>query len=272
MTRALPSGISLLLVGALFLGSDTATARSLQQVRNHGTIRIGVALATPWALRDRDHELIGYELDLGRKLAADLEVQPTFVVYPADALERAIESDEVDVVVSGLTITPERALRVNFSNPHTRGGLTLATNLQTTASVTNLSDLDSRDHTLGIVADTVAAELASRVLPRIQVEAFDSIEAAGKALVAGEVDAYLEEEPVPTFLALDNPARVDVPIARELLATQTGFAVGKGDPEFVIYLNAWIVAHESDTWLPTTHDYWFKSLRWRDRLSDVPDF
>lgn len=272
MARVLRTGISLLLLGALILQSSAATARSLQQVRNHGTIRIGVALATPWAMRDRDRELIGYEIDLGRKLAADLGVEPTFVVYPADGLVRAIESDEVDIVVSGLTITPERALRVDFSNPHTRGGLTLATNLQNTASVANLSDLDSAEYTLGIVSDTAAAELASRVLPRIRVTTFDSIEAAAEALVAGKVDAYLEEEPVPTFLALDNPARVDVPIARELLATQTGFAVGKGDPEFVIYLNAWIVAHESDTWIPTTHDYWFNSLRWRDRLSDVPNF
>jgi polar amino acid transport system substrate-binding protein len=270
--RARPKGISLLFLGALILASGSAAARSLQQVRNYGMIRIGVALATPWAMRDRDHELIGYEIDLGRKLATDLQVRPTFVVYPIDGLERAIESDEVDIVVSGLTITPARALRVNFSNPHTRGGMTLATNLQSTENVTSLSDLDSADYTLAIVTDSVAAELADRILPRIHVVAFDSIEAAGKALVAGEVDAYLEEEPVPTFLALENPTRVDVPIARELLATQTGFAVGKGDPEFVIYLNAWIVARESDTWLLTTHDYWFESLRWRDRLSDVPDF
>jgi polar amino acid transport system substrate-binding protein len=271
MIRARPNGLRLLFLCASILVTASATARSLQTVRNHGTVRIGVALATPWVMRDRDDALIGYEIDLGRKLAADLKVQPSFVVYPADALERALESDEIDVVIAGLTITPERALRVNFSNPHTHGGMTLATNLQSTASVASLADLDSPEHTLAIVRDTVAGELAARLMPRIDVQAFDSIEAAGAALVAGEVDAYLEEEPIPTFLALDNPARVDVPIARELLATEAGFALGKGDPDFVFYLNAWIVAHESDTWLPTTHDYWFKSLRWRDRLRDVPE-
>lgn len=257
---------------ALLLASAAATARSLQQVRNHGTLRIGIALATPWAMRDRDDELIGYDVDIGRQLAADLRVEPVFVVYDWDELTAAVESDEIDIVIAALTITPERALHVNFSNPHTSGGLTLATNLESTATVETLADLNDSRYSLAVVADSVAIELARRVLPRISVEQFESTEAAGAALVEGTVDAYLEEEPVPTFLALDNPARIDVPIARPLLETQAGFATGQGDPQFVIFLNAWIVARESDTWLATTHDYWFKSLRWRERLGDVPDF
>ena len=257
---------------ALSLASASAYGRSLQQVRNHGTLRIGIALATPWAMRDRDGQLIGYDVDVGRKLAEDMRVEPSFVVYDWDELERAIETDEIDIVVAALTITAERALRMNFSNPHTRGGLTLATNLQSTARVESLMDLDTPEYSLGVVEGSVAVELAARVLPRVSVESFQSAEAAGAALVDGTIDAYLEEEPVPTYLALDNPSRVDVPINRELLPTQTGFAVGRGDPEFVIFLNAWIIARESDTWLPTTHEYWFKSLRWRERLSNVPEF
>jgi polar amino acid transport system substrate-binding protein len=48
-----------------------------------------------------------------------------------------------------------------------------------------------------------------------------------------------------------------------------GFAVNKGDPDFLAFLNAWIQAREADTWLPTTAGYWFKSLRWRERVRDA---
>ena len=78
--------------------------------------------------------------------------------------------------------------------------------------------------------------------------------------------AYLGEEPVPTFLALEHPHRIDVPVTRPLLETLSAFAVAKGDPDFVFFLNAWIRAHEADTWLPTTYQYWSKSLRWRDPI------
>jgi ABC-type amino acid transport substrate-binding protein len=74
---------------------------------------------------------------------------------------------------------------------------------------------------------------------------------------------------VPTFLSLENPGVVDLPLAEPLLVSRAGFAVGKGDPDFLAFLNAWITAHEADTWLPTTTGYWFKSLRWQERLGNA---
>jgi polar amino acid transport system substrate-binding protein len=248
------------------MASFQAPARSLQEVRNQGIIRVGIALATPWAMRDRQGELIGFDVDVATQLASDLRVRANLVVYDWEELIGAIEANEVDIVVAGLTITPDRALSVNFSHPHSTGGVALATNLQTTATV------DVPEYSLAVVADSVAQELARRLLPRMSLREFDTAEAAGEALIVGEVDAYLEEEPVPTFLALDNPGKIDVPISRPLLETKTGFAIGKGDVDFLAYLDAWIVAREADTWLPTTHNYWFKSLRWRDRLADAGDF
>src|SRR5437660_1348313 len=84
-------------------------------------------------------------------------------------------------------------------------------------------------------------------------------EAARGALLAGKVDGYLEDEPVPTFLALENPSTIDLPLGQPLLTSSAGFAVIKGDPDFLAFLNAWIVSREDDTWLRTTNDYWFKS-------------
>jgi len=87
--------------------------------------------------------------------------------------------------------------------------------------------------------------------------------------LAGEVHGYLEDLPVPTFLALEHPGIIDVPLARPLLVSRVGFAVNKGDPDFIAFLNAWITAREADTWLPTTTAYWFDSLGWRERLDDA---
>ena len=112
-------------------------------------------------------------------------------------------------------------------------------------------------------------ELARRLWPRARVQTFQSVEAASRALVAGEVHGYVEDEPVPTFLALEHPGVVDVPTGRPLLASPAGFAVNKGDPDFLAFLNAWIAARNADTWLPTTASYWFESLKWRERLGDA---
>lgn len=259
------------LIGVCLLLGDALPARTLQEVRNAGELRVGVALASPWAMRDRDGELIGYEIDVARALAADLRAAPRFVVLEPDELLIALETGQADIVVAALSITPERALHVNFSAPHTSGGLTLATRLASTRDVASLADLDDSAYSLAVVAGSAATALAQRLLPRIEIREYASAQAAAAALIDAEVDAYLEEDPVPNFLALEHAGRIDVPLARPLLERRAGFAVARGDGDFLAFLNAWIVAREDDTWLPTTYRYWFRSLRWRDRLSNVPD-
>jgi polar amino acid transport system substrate-binding protein len=264
MTRIL---ISLALCLTLLPEAD---ARDLQQVLNTGILRVGVTLYAPWAARAANGELVGFEVDVAKQLAADMRVKAELRAYDGERLIPALESGEIDLIAAGLTITPARALHVNFSQPYSEGGVGLATHMARTANVKKLEDLDDESRTIAAVEGSVAVALAQRILPRAKLRQFPSADAATKALLAGEVDGYLEDEPVPTFLALDNPGVIDVPLARPLLASRAGFAVNKGDPDFLAFLNAWIVAREADTWLPTTIDYWFKSLRWRDRLGNAP--
>jgi polar amino acid transport system substrate-binding protein len=255
-------------VAACVLGGSAA-ARDLQEVLNAGTLRVGVTLFAPWAARATGGELVGFEVDVARQLAADMGVEAQILPYDVDRLIPALESGEIDIIAAGLTITPERALHVNFSAPYAESGIGLATHVERTASVTDVAALDSETFTIAAVEDSVGAELARRLWPRARVQVFPSIEAASNALLAGDVHGYVEDEPVPTFLALENPAVIDVPTGRPLLVSPAGFAVGKGDPDFLAFLNAWITAREADTWLPTTASYWFESLRWRERLGNA---
>lgn len=251
-------------VVALVLAAQAAAARTMQQVRNDGTLRVGVALASPWALRNSERELQGFEIDVANRLAADLEVEPVIIVYEFPELVPALESGEIDVIAAGFTVTAERALHVNFSRPYATSGVTLATNIASTSEIELLGDLNEPGYTIAAVTGSVGLRLAQRNFPSAELREFENAEAAGRALVEGSVDAFIEEEPVPTFLALENPSSVDVPLSGPLLETKSAFAINKGDADFLAFLNAWIVARESDTWLPVTHDYWFESLGWRE--------
>jgi len=250
--------------------TPVADARDLQQVLNTGTLRVGVTLYAPWAARAANGEIIGFEVDVAKQLAADMGVKAEILPYDVERLIPALESGEIDLIAAGLAITPERALHVNFSQPYAESGIALATQSQRTASVAKLADLDTDKYTVAAVEGSVAVDLAKRVLPHAKLRVFKNVAAASAALVAGEVDAYLEDEPVPTFLALENPTKIDVPLGRPLLASRAGFAVNKGDADFLAFLNAWITSRDADTWLPTTTSYWFKSLGWRGRTDSVP--
>ena len=259
---------AILVLTALALAGEAA-ARDLQDVLNTGTLRIGVTLFAPWASRGAEGELVGFEVDVAQQLAADMGVKAQLLPYDVDRLVPALEAGEIDLIAAGLAITPERALHINFSQPYAESGIGLVTHLARTANVTDIGALDSEEYTIAAVEGSVGVQLARRLWPRARMQTFPSVEAASEALLAGLVHGYVEDEPVPTFLALENPGVIDVPTARPLLASRAGFAVAKGDPDFLAFLNAWITAREADTWLPTTANYWFKSLRWKEQLGDA---
>lgn len=248
--------------------SAPAGARGLEEIRDDGTLRVGVSLFAPWTMRTEKGELIGFEVDVARKIAADMGVEAELAVYPWDKLVGALESGAIDLIAAGMSVTPARALRVWFSDPYHEGGIMLATNTEKTARVGTLEDLDDPAYRIGVITGTVAEDLARRVFDEAKIEAFDEDAEASAALVAGRIDAYLESYPGPQFLALENPGRVDVPLDRPLLSTRSAFAVGRGNADLIFFLNAWITAREADTWLPSTEAYWFGSLRWRGRIED----
>ena len=242
-----------------------AVAGTLQQVLARGELRVGISLATPWAMRNEDTgELSGFEIDVANRLAADMDVDVRFVRYDYDELVRALEANEVDLIAAGLTISTDRLLHVNFSRPYARGGVFMATNIAATAEVERLEELNAPAWTIAVMADTVSESLARRVFPRARIEPYRSETDATAALVGGDADVFLEEDPFPSFLALEYPRVVDAPLSQPLLETRSAFAVTKGDPDFVFFLNGWIEAREADTWLPTRYEYWFRTLQWRD--------
>lgn len=254
--------LSFLAAGLVIAAS--ATAAPLQEVLRRGNLRVGVALAEPWAMRDENGDYSGFEIDVARKLADDLEVEVQFVRYDHDALIRGLEAGEIDMIASGFTITAERLRHVNFSNPYATFGIGMAFNIEAMAEVERLEQLDAPAYSVAFVANSSAENLAERIMGNAQLVDFLDEADAIDALLTGEVDVYLGQEPIPTFIELEYPHQVEVPLSEPLVKTPSAFAVGKGDPDFLAYLNSWILMREADTWLPTTYQYWFKSLQWRD--------
>jgi len=237
---------------------------SLTSVLERGTLRVGLSLFTPWVMKNQDGELVGFEVDVATQLAKDLGVRLELVEFVWNAIIPALLDKKIDIIVAGMVITPQRALQVNFSQPYANSGIGLATNISLTKKFTGLGDLNKPDVKIGVVTGTVAEDLASRVFPKATIQSFQKSEQAVQSLIQAKVHGYVEHNPLPTFLALDHPDKVDKPLSEPLLTTKAGFAVNKGEADFINFLNAWIIARDADAWLTSAYNYWFKSVRWRE--------
>ncbi len=244
-----------------------AEPRTMQGMLAAGELRIGVSLYAPWAMRTGNGELAGSEVDMGRRLAEDMGLKAVFRPYDWDALIDALVGGEVDVIIAGMSVTPQRALKVAFSRPYASSGVSIATNTRLTGEFRSLGDLNQDDVAIAVIEGTLSADLARRVFDRAAIKSFRDEERVERALLEGLVHAYVRSEPVPRFLALRHPEVIDVPLGQPLMSSREAFAVRKGDPDWVNFLDAWIVAREDDAWIASTRRYWFDSLDWREEVA-----
>jgi polar amino acid transport system substrate-binding protein len=247
--------------------SNFAGADVLDDILERGTVRFGVAEFVPWTMKSESGELIGFEIDLARKLAKDMGVKPEFKLYPWDKVIAALQSGEIDILTGGMSITPARALQVNFSRPTADSGVSIATNTSMTRNIKTLSDLDNPDITIAVVDSTLAHSVTRTLFDKADIKVFATGAEAGKAVVDGKAHAYLASLTQARFLALNNSEKVDLPVSEPLLASREAIAIKKGEQELLNFLNAWVTARHADLWIETARDYWFQTLEWAEDVA-----
>ena len=258
----------LLMFFSLFMISAQAadtTLRNFEKILDSGELRVGVSYFHPWVMKDKKGQLFGAEIDMAKRVAKDMNINADFRVYEWEALIPALLKGEIDVIMSGMAITPARALKVNFSTSYGATGVSMAANKAMTKDFKTLDDMKSADVTLALVSGTLSAEVAKRTFPKAQYLMFATEAQADKALLKGDAHAFVTSNPTPKFLALRYPNEIDVPLAKPLMSFREGFAVRKGDADLLNFLNAWVVSRQADAWIPSTRRYWFETLRWQEQ-------
>ena len=238
--------------------------RTFEDIIESKELRVGTSLFTPWAMRGKDGSLIGSEVDIAHRLAADMGLTAKLSVYDWDQLIEVLQTGEIDIIVAGMAVTPRRALVVNFSQPYAFSGVDLVANSERTKRFKSIKDVQKKSVTIGVVAGTVSEKVAKRHFKTATIKTFSSQEKVEEALLTGALHAYVEISPIPKFLAIRYPEKVDLPLSKPLHMIREAFAVRKGDYDFVNFLNAWIVSRSADGWLMTTRNYWFERLQWRE--------
>lgn len=174
--------------------------------------------------------------------------------------------ERFDMISSGMAITPKRALLVNFSAPNGHSKATVVANREKAKSVRSVSDLNRQGVVIGVYRSSVNEPLAARLFPQARVQAFDSQDNLLAALVEGSVHAAVTASPGPEFLTAKAPEELYVPFAEPLARRAEGFAIRKGDADFLAYLDAWVQFYAENGWLAERRHYWFETFDWEDEL------
>ena len=241
----------------------------LEEVVQRGTLRVGMSTFVPWAMRDKKGDLIGFEIDVAKKIAKDMGVEIEFVPTAWSGIIPALLAKKFDIIIGGLSVTPERNLTVNFTIPYAHSGQQMAANTALTKDLKSLDAFDDVNVAFACRRGSVSCDVIQKKFPKATLRQFDDDAQAFQEVVNGNAHAMVSSAPKPRFWSDAYPDKVYVANdGKNLTQGDEAFGLRKGDLDSLNFFSNWILVNTSNGWLGETHDYWFKDQSaWKDMVA-----
>jgi len=189
-------GLALALGGcqSVLGGPAAQSGTRLQDIIESGALRVGVSAdLPPLNMKAKDGKIIGFEIDLIESLANAMGLEAVLVEKPFSSLLGALEAGDVDVVISGMTMTPERNARVAFAGPYFISGTSLVTKSEEIASTRNIRDLNAPGHTFAALASSTSEQFVRDVFPEAAYVATEDYDSGVQLVLDGKADALVAD-------------------------------------------------------------------------------
>ncbi len=263
-------------LAALFGFSAAGFAGEIQQklvqestvegVLQRGVLRVGMSTFVPWAMKDKTGKLIGFEIDVATRLAEDMGVKAEFVPTKWAGIIPALLTGKFDVIIGGMSITPNRNLKVNFSIPYYDTGQDMVAHKEKAKGFNSLDDFNKADVVIAARLGSTAVAAAKKFLPKAELRLFDDEAQAYQEVINGNAHAVVGSAPTPAFQALKYPDRLFLPLDDTFTKEPIAFALRKADVDTLNYLNNWIRVTEAKGWFRERKHYWFETRDWADQI------
>ncbi len=222
---------------ALVAASVGATLHTPAQAKTFTEIKFGVdATYHPFESLSPSGQFVGFDIDLGRAICADLKVKCVFVSQGFDGIIPALQARKFDAILSSMTVTPERAQQIDFSSEMYNEPTSLITKkgaglLPTAASL--------KGKTVGVESGTIQESYAKTYWQPngVNVISYPGPDQVYADLLAGRLDASLQDSVEADYGFLKTPKGADYALAanvtydpKDVLGSYIAIGVRKNEP------------------------------------------
>ena len=240
---------------------------TIQAVMKRGKLKVGMATFVPWAMRNKKGELIGFEIDVAKKVAEDFGVEIEFVPTAWSGIIPALIAGNFDVIIGGMSVTPKRNITVNFSAPYAHSGMGVVANKELAGDLKWPDGYNSPKVTFTCRRGATSCTDTQKLFPKAKLRQFDDSSLVLQEVVNGNAHAVLTSFPKPTLWVSQNEKVLFNPTLDKLTEGNEAFAVRKGDPDTLNVFSNWIMVNSSNGWLAERWNYWFTTQEWADEVN-----
>lgn len=214
-------------------------------VRDPQPLRVGVTPDYPPLAFHYEGRLVGAEIDFARALGQALGRPVVFVIVPWDEQIPYLLAGRTDIIMSGMSITPERESRIAFADPYLGNNLYALVRKRDARRFPSVEDVCGEHVTVGVLAGTTADALLQRRCPGAARVVVGNSSDAPLMLLSRQIDAFIDDGWSLAYLLAAFEA--DLALARgPMHQEELGWGLRSADTPLRSQVNAALAAWRED--------------------------
>jgi polar amino acid transport system substrate-binding protein len=239
-------------------GGDKKNQNAVYKAVVKDELTVGTeASFAPFEFYDKEPgKMIGFDVDLIRAIAKEIGYKECTIKHmDFDDLIPSVNSDKVDLVIAGLSITEERQRFVLFSQPYYKSGLAFAVRKEIT-DIKAFEDL--KDRTIAVQKDTTGAAYGQKLKDKGAIlKAFETTEEAFVMLKNKKAEAVICDLPVLQYFLKNGGSEYAKLVGKPLTSEDYGIVVSKKNPNLAKAVDQALEALKKNGTYDKIYNQWF---------------
>ncbi|HSL39362.1 MAG TPA: transporter substrate-binding domain-containing protein [Desulforhopalus sp.] len=255
--------VAVALAAMVFSTGSAFATDTLAEIQKRGKLRVGMEPGyMPFELVNLKGEIIGFDVDMAKRMAKAMNVELELVSTAWDGIIPALLTDKFDIIMSGMTVTQQRNLQVNFAQPYILVGQTILIQQALENEVKSYKDLNNAKYTVASKLGTTGEQAVKRMIPDAKYISYETEQEGVMELVNGKIDAFIYDLP-SNAIAVNQKGggkliHLDETFTKEPLA----WAIRRGDVDFLNWLDNFMAQIKYDGVYDTIYHKWFVDDAW----------
>lgn len=235
----------------------------INAILERGELRIGMSGdQPPFSMTATDGSMFGLDVDMAKGLADNIGVKAKLVKMRFKDLIPALQNGEIDMIVSGLTMTIDRNKKVAFVGPYLMSGNSILTKSEEFINAESIADIDKAGVKITVMQGTTSEEFVNANIEHATVYKSSTNKLALQMVIDGKVDVFVAGYPTIAVALLDYHTEGFLTLEDPLDYEPIGIAVAPSDPLLINLVSNYFHSLERRGILSMLKTKWFEEGSW----------
>ncbi|HQR61357.1 MAG TPA: transporter substrate-binding domain-containing protein [Methylophilaceae bacterium] len=245
------------------LSLEAVAGDALQRVIDFQVLKVGMSgNQPPMTMVNREGGLMGFDVDVATALAMAMNVKLEIKQMPFGDLLQALEDYKIDLILSNMSITPERTEKVSFVGPYMMSGMSILTKDSALKTITSVDDFNKKGLRLLALKNSTHANFVKTVAPDATLTETGSYDEGVAMLIDGKADALVADMTQCILAVMRYPDAGLKTLDKPLTVEPIGIAISKNDAQFFNLVDNYLRAYEKTGVLTQLRKKWFEDDAW----------